>query len=95
MTDRPTASTITDAQLDQLYAENGRLAFVINENTRRHKGTIARVDELLATLDQVRALRKTWIAAGPPPLGTSVSRWWDARLIELHDAILGQPKEQP
>jgi hypothetical protein len=46
---------------------------------------------------RVIALYERWAKAGPPPLGTSMSRWWDARLVELHDAILppdDQPKEQ-
>lgn len=32
-------------------------------------------------------LYERWVKAGPPPLGTPVSRWWDKRLVELHDAI--------
>ncbi|MFJ2719411.1 hypothetical protein [Streptomyces sp. NPDC087437] len=32
-------------------------------------------------------LYEQWVKAGPPPLGTSTSRWWDARLAELHNAI--------
>ncbi|EFE65772.1 predicted protein [Streptomyces viridosporus ATCC 14672] len=32
-------------------------------------------------------LYEQWVKAGPPPLGVSLSRWWDARLAELHDAI--------
>jgi hypothetical protein len=47
---------------------------------------------------RVIALYERWVKAGPPPLGTSMSRWWDARLVELHHAILppvtDQPKEQ-
>lgn len=39
----------------------------------------------------VRALRDRWVKAGPPPLGTSMSRWWDRRLVELHAAL--NPKE--
>jgi hypothetical protein len=42
---------------------------------------------------RVRALADQWVKAGPPPLGTSVSRWWDARLIELNTA-LADPKDQ-
>lgn len=59
MTDRKTASTITDTDLDRLYAER----------------------------DQVHALYEHWVKAGPPPLGASLARWWDARLVELHIAI--------
>ena len=28
-----------------------------------------------------------WVKAGPPPLGQSVSRWWDRRLVELGGAL--------
>lgn len=48
-------------------------------------------------VSRVIALYEQWVKAGPPPLGTSLSRWWDARLVELHDAILpphDQTKEQ-
>lgn len=36
---------------------------------------------------RVIGLYERWVKAGPPPLGTSLARWWDARLVELHDAI--------
>lgn len=39
------------------------------------------------TITRVIALHEQWVKAGPPPLGTSMSRWWDARLVELHAAI--------
>lgn len=39
-------------------------------------------------------LYEQWVKAGPPPLGTSLARWWDARLAELHTAIR-QPADQP
>lgn len=39
------------------------------------------------------ALYERWVKAGPPPLGTSMSRWWDTRLAELHTA-LNPTKEQ-
>lgn len=38
-------------------------------------------------VSRVIALYETWLAAGPPPIGTSMSRWWDQRLTELRDAI--------
>ncbi|WP_328632039.1 hypothetical protein [Streptomyces sp. NBC_00356] len=41
-----------------------------------------------ADVSRVIDLYERWVKAGPPPLGTSISRWWDARLVELHDAIL-------
>jgi hypothetical protein len=37
--------------------------------------------------DDVIALYEQWVKAGPPPLGTSIARWWDTKLIELHNAI--------
>ena len=43
---------------------------------------------------RVMALYEAWVKAGPPPLGVSLSRWWDRRLVELHEAIL-PPAEQP
>lgn len=46
-------------------------------------------------VSRVIDLYERWVKAGPPPLGTSVARWWDARLIELHDAILPTTLEQP
>lgn len=45
-------------------------------------------------ISRVIALYEQWVKAGPPPLGTPMSRWWDARLVELHDAIL-PPEQQP
>ncbi|GGX99118.1 hypothetical protein [Streptomyces fructofermentans] len=36
---------------------------------------------------RVTALYEKWVKAGPPPLGSSMARWWDARLVELHDAL--------
>lgn len=36
-------------------------------------------------------LYEHWVKAGPPPLGTPIARWWDNRLVELHDAIVEQP----
>lgn len=37
---------------------------------------------------RVIELYERWVNAGPPPLGTLINRWWDARLVELHDAIV-------
>jgi hypothetical protein len=36
----------------------------------------------------VVALYERWVKAGPPPLGVSLARWWDRRLVELRDAII-------
>lgn len=40
------------------------------------------------TVNRVTDLYGRWVKAGPPPLGTLMSRWWDKRLAELHAAIL-------
>lgn len=32
-------------------------------------------------------LYNSWVSMGPPPLGISMSRWWDARLTELRAAL--------
>lgn len=39
------------------------------------------------TVIRVIDLHERWVAAGPPPLGSSINRGWDARLVELHNAI--------
>lgn len=41
-----------------------------------------------ATVKRVITLHEQWVKAGPPPLGGSIARWWDARLAELHNAVL-------
>ncbi|MER7971048.1 hypothetical protein ABTX35_18975 [Streptomyces sp. NPDC096080] len=43
---------------------------------------------------RVVALYERWIAAGAPPLGVSMARWWDARLAELHTAITPLPPDE-
>lgn len=45
-------------------------------------------------VSRVIALYEQWVKAGPPPLGVSLARWWDACLAELHDAILPPMREQ-
>lgn len=47
-----------------------------------------------ATVQRVITLHEQWLKAGPPPLGTSVSRWWDRRLAELHKALLNPTTEK-
>jgi hypothetical protein len=50
-----------------------------------------------ADLARVIDLYEQWCKDGPPPLGTSVNRWWDRRLVELRHAIVepvDQQKEQ-
>lgn len=47
-----------------------------------------------ADVQRVIDLYERWVKSGAPPVGTSISRWWDTRLAELHTAIR-PPKEQP
>ncbi|MFC8432218.1 hypothetical protein [Streptomyces sp. NPDC057253] len=68
---------------------------IAEENAARHRAAIARVDELLGDAERVRALYERWVKAGPPPLGTLISRWWDQRLLELRQAVISEaPTEQ-
>lgn len=49
-----------------------------------------------ADVQRVIALYEQWVKAGAPPLGTSISRWWDQRLAELRGALLDDsPHTQP
>ncbi|MGQ4358540.1 hypothetical protein [Streptomyces sp. SAS_272] len=50
---------------------------------------------LVADVNRVIDLYERWCKAGPPPLGTSISRWWDKRLLELRHAVLGEPNGDP
>ncbi|MFD9463493.1 hypothetical protein [Streptomyces sp. NPDC060027] len=36
---------------------------------------------------RVIELYERWVKQGAPPLGVPIARWWDKRLVELHDAI--------
>lgn len=47
--------------------------------------------EQAAVVQEVVTLRRAWCRAGPPPLGVSLSRWWDARLVELGQALARRP----
>ncbi|MFJ8844316.1 hypothetical protein ACIRFF_15590 [Streptomyces cyaneofuscatus] len=46
---------------------------------------IERPDEQLHT--RLTELHASWLKAGGPPLGTSINRWWDQRLLELAAAL--------
>lgn len=56
------------------------------------RDALARLNGAEAAVERVRALRDRWVKAGPPPLGASMARWRDARLIELNTA-LAEPKK--
>lgn len=42
-----------------------------------------RAERVEAVLAAVTSLHERWVAAGPPPLGVPMARWWDKRLVEL------------
>jgi hypothetical protein len=76
----------------------------LEELRRLLRGATYHRERAETRLDRVTALHEQWVKAGPPPLGTPLARWWDRRLIELHDAIRPpaeetsagqQTKEQP
>lgn len=49
----------------------------------------SRARDAEAETQRVVALYEQWVKTGPPPLGASMARWWDERLVELRKAILG------
>lgn len=86
MTDRMPLDNLTSDQLDALYR---RLAVAEDERALDNVAmrAIARQrDEAEATLDRGRALAATWRRT-TVPIGTSINRWWDARLVELNTAL--------
>lgn len=87
MTERIPLAQHTKASLDALYAEIDRLAAELADYDERTEQQQARVDSTEAANTRVRALADRWVKAGPPPLGVPLARWWDARLVELHDVI--------
>ncbi|MFE9684142.1 hypothetical protein [Streptomyces sp. NPDC006285] len=48
--------------------------------------------EQAAVVQQVVDLYREWRRGGPPPLGVSLSRWWDKRLVELGQALARRPR---
>ena len=79
------------AALDELSAPAATQA-TEQEKTTRVFAALHRSAEQEVT--RVINLYEQWVKAGPPPLGVSMSRWWDARLVELRGAIHA-PAEQP
>lgn len=58
-------------------------------------GIVGRLAQAEADMGRVRVLAEQWVKAGPPPLGTSISRWWDKRLVELHHALNTEKETRP
>ncbi|MFK0124914.1 hypothetical protein ACIQSP_16555 [Streptomyces nigra] len=83
-----------DAHPDDLvcYGSDADAAMSVVQPGANITALLARMSE--ADVQRVIDLYERWVKAGPPPLGTPVSRWWDARLVELHDAILPPIREQ-
>ena len=54
---------------------------------RAHVALAEQAGKDQAALARVRALRTDWLSTGAPPIGTSIARWWDKRLIELNAAL--------
>ncbi len=79
---------LIDALADAADPREPSTAQTFREQAARAEARLARVTDLY----------EQWVKAGPPPLGVSMSRWWDARLVELREAIHepadNQPKEQ-
>lgn len=74
------------------YGSDADAAITVIAPGARITATLAREAE--AGVTRVIALHEQWVKAGPPPLGTSTARWWDARLVELHNAIQ-PPQPEP
>lgn len=83
---RGVVEDVEDVRLraEQAEAEVKRLSLMVDEYAT---GAGALTDKL----KRVRDLRDRWTQAGPPPLGVSLARWVDARLIELNIALDGGP----
>ncbi|AVP41445.1 hypothetical protein SEA_WENTWORTH_6 [Streptomyces phage Wentworth] len=45
-------------------------------------------------VSRVIALHERWVAEGAPPLGTSMARWWDRKLVELAQAIVPSTRSE-
>lgn len=76
---------------DQLHRGRPDPAAAGLEETARVFAALHRSAE--ETVTRVINLHEQWVKAGPPPLGTSIARWWDKRLAEHHNAI-NPPSEQ-
>ncbi|MGW4300391.1 hypothetical protein ACWEHT_11500 [Streptomyces sp. NPDC004646] len=92
-TDEPASSPLRDhlaatlaefADVDPYAMADAILPSILT--TTGITAVLARMSE--ADVHRVTSLYERWVKAGPPPLGTSMARWWDARLVELRNAIL-------
>jgi hypothetical protein len=88
---------VRDRHLQQLrqrlqLADTELQQWAATESADAAAGSYAgRAETAEAVVERVRHLNGRWLAAGPPPLGTPMARWWDKRLAELHQALSEQP----
>lgn len=66
---------VRDHAMEQLRCERDEWETTAHRRTEQQRA------------DQLAALYERWVKAGPPPIGMSVSRWWDTRLAELRAAL--------
>ncbi|MGW4728886.1 hypothetical protein ACWEQC_06845 [Streptomyces shenzhenensis] len=50
-------------------------------------GVVASARATAAAVERVTRLHSRWTHVGTPPVGTSISLWWDLRLSELGNAL--------
>lgn len=94
MNDRHRVDTINDDQLSQLYDNLDRYEEVVGELNQANTGLARKAGYAEAAVARVTDLQAQWLAAGPPPLGVPLARWWDTRLVELRGAIRPAAEEQ-
>ena len=87
------------ARMERAVAEYAKLRVQLKDTEARAEaasrlgtGYMAAAETAEAAITRVQDLADRWAKAGPPPLGTSLARWWDKRLVELNTA-LDEPKE--
>jgi hypothetical protein len=92
MTDRIRLDDLTSDQLDALYeqleaAEETESQRQLATAREAFASATTRAARAEVTVARVRALGDRWAKAGPPPLGASLARWVDRRLVELNTAL--------
>lgn len=86
MTDRIRLDDLTSNDLDRLYDELAQLRDRFTTQAVAGADLAVQLGGAEATIARVQALADRWVKAGPP-LGVSMARWWDMRLVELRAAL--------
>ncbi|MFJ6085109.1 hypothetical protein ACIQI8_27245 [Streptomyces sp. NPDC092369] len=89
-TDHPRATWdghTTDQKHERIEEHTSLLHRAGSQPTLATPGTATNSQAQTAPTEKALDLYNRWTQAGPPPLGTSLARWWDARLAELHEAV--------